>query len=156
MQELFENPFPGGDDRLFWDMCVQRDIEAFLAADWTITGPDFDQDEFLGIDAGGSANPEDWQPKYPTLQSYKQEFDRQAADFATLEFAADPRTALYSALTLSKARVVEDRATILKTFDGEIPLADGSSQILSWKSLFHLRQKNNIWRFTGFVGYLPL
>ena len=93
--------------------------------------------------------------KYPTLQSYRLEFNKQAQEFAGLEFSSDPRQTMYSALTLSAPQVEGDRATILKTFNGVLDLVDGSKQVLSWKSLFYLKYTNR-WRFTGFVGYLPL
>lgn len=156
MAGIFDNPYLIDEqNHEFWEMCVRRDLEAFLKADWNITSTDFDADDFIGIDAAGSSNPEDWLLKYPTLQSYRLEFDKQAQEFAGLKFSVDPREAMYGALTLSDPQVEGDRATILKTFNGVLSLVDGSKQILSWKSLFYLKYTTR-WRFTGFVGYLPI
>ncbi len=156
MISVFNNPFAEGVERTFWEMCVHRDIEAFLAGDWSITEADFDEEEFFGMDACGSNDPRNWLPKYPTLDAYRREFDIQAKEFTGFDFAEDPRAALYSALQLSDPQINGDRAVIVKTFDGGILLDNGSTHVLEWRSIFHLRCKKNVWRFTGFTGYLPL
>lgn len=140
----------------FWHICVERDLEAFLAKDWSITAVDFNEDQFLGVDSHGSNNPLDWEPKYASLLEYRDEFYKQADEFSQLNFAEDPRVALYRSLLLSEPKISGDCALIVKTFNGEIALADNDKKKLAWKSAFNLKRTNGRWLITGFVGYLPL
>lgn len=151
-----ENPYQDPVKREFWEICVRRDLEAFLAADWSITAADFCESDFLGIDAKGSLDPLNWLPVYHSLDAYKKEFEVQAADFAQKEFATDVRAELYSLLTLSDPQISGDRALIVKVFDGEIREANGTVMEMKWQSMFHFKNVDNRWLITGFVGYLPL
>lgn len=137
-------------------MCVRRDLEAFIAQDWSITARDFSTENFLGIDAGGFSEPEKWNPAFTTLESYRAEFQTQAKEFSRKKFAEDPRLAMYKALSISEPKIYSDKALIVKTFDGQLQLENGELEVLSWKSLFFLILSDNRWCFNGFVGYLPL
>lgn len=156
MDNRIENPYREPLQSEFWEMCVRRDLEAFLANDWSITEADFASENFFGIDANGSNDPCDWRPAFTTLEDYRDAFNQQASEFAANQFVDDPRTAMYAALTLTKPIVMNDRATIVKTFDGKLSLQGGGEHVWAWKSLFHLRLDEDRWRFTGFFGYLPL
>ena len=157
MTKQYSNPHSADSlQHEFWEMCVRRDLEAFLKGEWSITADDFDAEDFFGIDANGSSNPCDWTPIFSTLEAYQKAFEQQVVEFFQKDYAVDPRDVLYNALVLSEPIIDGDRATIVKTFDGQLVLKDGSSEPLTWKSLFHLRKKSGRWRFTGFVGYLPL
>lgn len=53
MSPAARNPFLHDPVRReIWDVLMRRDFEAFLAADWSMTGPDFLEKEFLGLDGG--------------------------------------------------------------------------------------------------------
>ncbi|MDG2088412.1 MAG: hypothetical protein P8J68_06705 [Arenicellaceae bacterium] len=144
--------------RVFWDICVYRDIEAFISQDWSITAPDFDESRFLGIHAHNSNNPADWTPQFTTLESYQKSFSKQAREFAKLTFAPryDAHSALYKSLKLESANIQGDIALLTKVFDGDLILATGEVEAMAWRSLFQFRNSNGRWLITGFVGYLPL
>ena len=74
------NPFPATDPvrREMWEMLVSGDFVSFLAADWAPMEPDFWAAGFCGIDARGSADPARWILAYPTVESYRDEWLRQA------------------------------------------------------------------------------
>lgn len=150
------NPHAAGLEHDIWEMCVRRDLIAFLTQDWSIIAKDYNQEEFLGIDSCGSVDPLDWIPKYSTLDAYRVEFESQADSFANKEFVDDPLIGLGSCLTLSKIKQQGDRMLVVKVFDGDLPLIDGTTLRMKWKSLFHLKCNAGTWRFSGFVGYLPL
>lgn len=154
--DTIKNPFQDSLQAQFWEICVRRDLEAFLASDWSITAGDFCDSEFLGIDANGSLDPLDWLPSYPTLEAYRREFDAQAAEFGQKTFVGDIRKQLYSLLTMSNPRIEGDRALVTKIFDGEIQESNGMVTPMRWQSVFHFKQADSRWLITGFVGYLPL
>lgn len=150
------NPYSDPVKREFWEICVRRDLEAFLAADWSITADDFCASDFLGVDANGSLDPLQWTPAYSSLEAYKKEFELQAADFGRKSFSTDIRGDLYNLLSLSDPEINEDRALIVKTFDGSVSELDGTTTDMKWQSVFHFRNVDTRWLITGFVGYLPL
>lgn len=155
MNNVLTNPHGPGLEYEIWEMCVRRDLGGFVSRDWSIIAGDFDE-EFFGIDACGSNDPLQWIPKFPTLNSYRLEFEKQADAFSKLDFAEDPLLQLGMCLTLSDIRIAGDRMLLVKTFNGELPLSDSTTFPLKWKSLFHLKYGSGSWRITGFVGYLPL
>ena len=154
-QNLTSNPYNDPVKREFWEICVRRDLEAFLAQDWAITAADFYEPDFLGIDAAGNADPASWTPKFHSLESYRKEFEVQASDFATKSFDIDVRQSLYQLLRLSEPVIKGDRALIVKLFDGKLTEKDGSILEMKWQSIFHFKRINERWLITGFVGYLP-
>eukprot|EP00903_Cladosiphon_okamuranus_P001547 g1545.t1 len=111
------NPFSNADpDRAeIWDMLVMRDINAFIAADWSQVEDDFDVSAFFGVDGGKFANPDEWALGFPDLETYKEEWLRQAQEFAATEFAEDARAAIFEATDLS-AIEVKVLATETNTF----------------------------------------
>lgn len=157
MRDAFANPFPVADaDRhAIWTMLVERDIAAFLAADWSMVEDDFVAEGFMGIDGAGTDNPDHWRLAFPTLEAYGDEWLRQAKDFATLSFAEDPRTAIFSTTVLRDIEIEGDRALVRKKFDGGITRADGSRDVMNWQTLYFCRNVGGHWKITGFCGYLP-
>ncbi|ASP32666.1 hypothetical protein [Labrenzia sp. VG12] len=151
------NPFSSVDpDRAeIWDMLVMRDINAFVAADWSQVADDFDVSAFFGVDGGRAVNPDDWTLGFPDLETYKTEWLRQAADFAETEFAEDARAAIFEATDLSAIEVKGGRAIAHKKFDGSITKADGSVDRLLWQTLYFCVRKEGRWKICGFAGYLP-
>ena len=74
------NPFPASDPerRTMWEMLVERDFVAFVNADWSLMADDFWAEGFYGLDAKFSRDPSDWKISFPTVESYRDEWLRQA------------------------------------------------------------------------------
>ncbi len=151
------NPFPPKDtDRhAIWEMLVARDIAAFVVGDWSLVAGDFLAAGFQGIDARREANPDRWRLAFPTLEAYRDEWLRQARDFAATEFAEEGGAAIHRATTLADIEIAGDRAVARKKFDGTIRRADGGAEVLNWQTLYFCRRTGKGWKITGFVGYLP-
>lgn len=153
-----ENPFPATDAlrHALWEQHIKTDIDAFIAGDWSQVAADFDADRFCALDAGRSANPADWTVGFPTLEAYKNTWlaqskvTRERADPAVL------RDALLSGASLAKVTQTGlDALVMLKSFDGALPLKDGTSEPYGWQSLFTLRRVQQDWKIVSFIGYLP-
>lgn len=148
------NPFPNDPDRReIWDMLVRRDIEAFLAGDWSLTAPDFDEDSFFAVNGRASGNPDTWRVTYASLSDYRDDWLEQSR--ATRAEFVDIEAALFDATTLRDIDINGDRAVAHKKFDGSIGRADGTRDPLNWQTLYHLRRVDGRWRIVGFTGYLP-
>ncbi len=152
-----QNPFPPQDpDRhAIWEMLVERDIDAFLAADWSMVEQDFVPDRFFGLDAGKSEIPDSWRLGFPTLNIYRDEWLRQARAAQGVAYAEPVREALFRATNLRDIDVAGDKAVAHKKFDGTIARADGGQDILSWQTLYFCAKVAGTWKLTGFVGYMP-
>jgi hypothetical protein len=152
------NPFPATDPvrRGLWEMLVTRDFVSFLAADWSPMEPDFWAAGFCGIDARGSSDPARWTLAYPTVESYRDEWLRQAKQFERYEFrGVDKLDFLYASSRLDRIEIVGDRALAHKKFDGAATTVDGHEVVLRFQSIFHLARIDGVWKIAGFVGYLP-
>ncbi len=154
---IFDNPFPPGDpDRSYlWNMLVQRDIDAFLARDWSLVADDFVGEGFWGIDGRFLGNPDSWRLTFPSLDAYRQSWLTQAQDFAKLSFRENPRERIFAATTLRDMEVVGDSALLHKKFDGSITQSDGQIMRMNWQTLYVCRRVLGTWKISGFVGYLP-
>ena len=118
------NPFPEADPerRQLWEMLVQRDFESFLAVDWSPMAADFWDAGFCGIDARGSADPARWTIAFPTVESYRDEWLRQARQFRRHEFPGlDKLEFLYAASRLDRIEIVGDRAPRIRNSTGRRP-----------------------------------
>lgn len=157
MRDPFKNPFPASDEArpAIWQMLVHRDIDAFLAADWKRVEEDFVEEGFIGIDARKEANPDRWRLAFPTLSAYREEWLRQAKDFAKQEFSEDPRMAIFTTTTLEDIEISGDMALARKKFDGSILRADGKRDRMLWQTLYYCRRHEGRWKISGFTGYLP-
>lgn len=150
-----KNPFAGDADRAFiWEMLMPRDFEAFAAQDWSMVAGDFDEMRFLGIHAHNSPNQDDWNAAFPTLQAYRDEWLRRAAESASVAYAEPLPSALLKAVTLNRIDINGNVAVAHKKFDGTVPLADGGVDRLNWQTLYFCRNDGDRWRITGFVGYM--
>jgi hypothetical protein len=123
MRDPFQNPFPASDvaRHSIWEMLVSRDIDAFLAADWSMVEHDFVEEGFIGIDGRKEISPDKWRLAFPSLTAYRDEWLRQAEDFATQSFAEDTRTAIFTTTTLEDIEIEGDMALVRKKFDGGMP-----------------------------------
>lgn len=157
MRDPYLNPFPPEDSarHQIWEMLVPRDIDAFLAADWSMVSSDFVEDGFMGIDGRKETNPDRWHLAFPTLAAYRDEWLRQAQDFSKLAFAEDPRAAIFATTTLEVIDIEGDKALVRKKFDGGITRADGVRDIMAWQTLYYCRLHEGRWKISGFTGYLP-
>lgn len=139
-----------------WEMCVRRDLEGFLAADWSMGADDFISDGFMGWDGRHSANPSDWAATYPNLESYQKAWLQGAQDFQKNDLPDDIREQLYAIVTLARIELNEDTGIVHKKFNGQVKFKNQTTQALSWQSIFLLRKKEGRWLQAGFIGYLPL
>ena len=156
MRDPFLNPFPSDSARsAIWEMLVPRDIDAFLAADWSMVEHDFVEEGFIGIDGQKAVSPDKWRLAFPTLSAYREEWLRQARDFAAQSFAEDARTAIFTTTTLEDIEIEGDTALVRKKFDGGISKPDGTRDIMQWQTLYYCRLHQGRWKISGFTGYLP-
>lgn len=157
MTSQFTNPFPNTDpDRhAIWEMLVDRDITAFLAADWSMVENDFAEDRFMGVHGHNDANPDNWRLAFPSLGEYRDEWLRQAQEFQKGSYRDDPRTAIFSATNLRDIEINGDRAIVHKKFDGHITTADGTKDIMNWQTIYYCHRVEGSWKIAGFNGYLP-
>ncbi|KQY26307.1 hypothetical protein [Rhizobium sp. Root482] len=157
MRDPFRNPFPASDAsrHAIWQMLVERDIDAFLAADWSRVAGDFVEDGFIGIDGRREASPDKWRLAFPSLSAYREEWLRQARDFAGQSFAEDTRKAIFTTTTLEDIEIGGDLALARKKFDGSLSRSDGTIDILKWQTLYYCRRHEGRWKISGFTGYLP-
>ena len=157
MRDPFQNPFAETDSarHSIWEMLVTRDIDAFLAADWSRVADDFVEDGFLGINASRDANPDNWRLSFPSLAAYRDEWLRQAKDFQTQQFAEDPRHAIFTTTTLEEIEVEGETALVRKKFDGGTRRADGGFDVMKWQTLYYCRLHEGRWKISGFTGYMP-
>lgn len=151
------NPFPQGDpDRhALWEMLMRRDFEAFVTRDWSMVEGDFLADRFFGMHAHFLNDADSWRLQFPTLESYRDEWLRQAEESAAIDYAEPLRDALFRCVTLRDIDLQGDRAVLHKKFNGTIARADGSSERLNWQTLYFCFRLDGRWRITGFVGYMP-
>jgi hypothetical protein len=116
---------------------------------------DFVEDGFIGIDGRREASPDDWRLTFPSLGAYRDEWLRQARDFAGQSFAEDVRTAIFTTTTLEDIEINGEKALARKKFDGGIRKADGSYDVLKWQTVYYCRLHEGRWKICGFTGYLP-
>jgi len=151
------NPFEKEDSNRYeiWEKVVRVDIDAFLAQDWTMCEDDFIEENFMGINAKKSSNPDTWDMTYESLDEYKNDWLNQAKDFASNEYKDDKRKALFNATTLRDIQIKGDMALLHKKFDGSITKEDGSVELINWQTLYKMKKDNGSWKIFGFVGYMP-
>jgi len=151
------NPFSNHDSDRYalWDMLVRRDIEAFIAQDWSMVEQDFVAEGFIGIDAHRSDNPDSWRLGYPALEHYRRSWLAQSHEFMRRQAGRDPKEALYRATILRDIEIEGDTAVAHKKFDGHIPVVEGEPIELRFQTLYYCRKIGEAWKAIGFLGYLP-
>jgi enamine deaminase RidA (YjgF/YER057c/UK114 family) len=156
MKQIHENPFPSGDpDRhAIWEMLVERDITSFLAQEWSSVRDDFAEDRFVGY--SGASNPDHWRMTYPSLDTYRDEWLRQAQSFASTQLSTEDKAAfLFRVSVLRDIEIRNDRAAAHKKIEGRALAVDGSEITLNWQTLYWLQRLSGRWKVVGFLGYLP-
>ena len=153
---FYQNPFPSDPDRAqLWEMLVERDIIAFCGQNWEMVADDFIAENFMGIDARHSHQPDSWRISFPNLEAYKNEWLAQAADFGKTTWAEEPEQAFYEATTLRDIEIQGDSALLHKKFDGSIQKENGEKVTLNWQTLYRCRKIEGQWKIAGFTGYMP-
>jgi hypothetical protein len=132
------------------EVVLERDTDAFAAADWSLVADDFDEASFVGY-AGSDDPAATWRVAYPTLASYRDEWLRQAEEMGRKGDPADIAREIRGACRVAEVRINGDRALVRKQFDG-VAMGDR----LLWQTYYFLRRAGERWLITGFVGYLPL
>ena len=157
MRDPFKNPFQPSDAarHAIWEMLVPRDIDAFLAADWSMVEDDFIEEGFIGIDGGKQVSPDKWRLAFPTLVAYRDEWLRQAKEFAAQSFAEDTRSAIFTTTRLEDIEIEGNTALVRKKFDGSLTKSDGTRDLMQWQTLYYCRLHEERWKICGFTGYLP-
>ncbi len=152
-----KNPFPQSDaDRhALWEMLVHRDIDAFLAQDWSMVADDFADDRFFGMHAHFLNDADSWRLQFPDVATYRDEWLRQAKETAATEFAEPLRDALFRVTNMRDMDIDGDRAVLHKKFNGSVRKADGTDDRLNWQTLYFCSKLGGRWKITGFVGYMP-
>ena len=150
------NPFPENSDRWeIWNMLVDRDIKAFIAADWDMVADDFIEENFMGINGDKQANPDGWTLGFPDLASYREEWLRQAREFQKMEWAEDIEAAFFRTTHMRDIEIAGDSALVHKKFIGSITKSDGDKVPTEWQTLYRCRKINGNWKIAGFLGYIP-
>jgi hypothetical protein len=154
----FANPYSTDADRCeLWEILIARDSDAFAASDWSVCDGDFAHDRFEGITANGSFNPIDWALRYPTVESYRDDWLQMAERYLRVPLAATShRELLYRMQSFAKVEIAEGRAIVWKQFWADEPLANGERYRISAQSVYRLHQVDGKWKIVGFVGYLPM
>lgn len=151
-----QNPFAGDADRhALWDMLVSRDIDAFLAADWSKIDGDFKRDGFIGLHAQHSADTDRWRLAFGTVEEYRDEWLRQAYESRKVAYAEPLRAAIFRATTLTDIDINGSKAVLHKKFNGTVQRADGGVDRLLWQTLYFCVRGAGRWQIAGFVGYMP-
>ena len=160
MHESMINPFDAQSDQdrhYIWQRLVEADSDAFVLGDWSMVERDFDAENFEGIRAYGSADPDDWKIAFGDLESYRKNWLDASKQFLQKQFVElTHREAVYRRTRLTEIEIVGTRALCHKKFAGDIPLADGTKLTGSRQTLYRMHKQSGIWRIVGFVGYLPL
>jgi len=142
----------------------QHDINAGLVAGEAVgriddalcpAGMHQEAERVIGIDGRKEVSPDKWRLAFPTLNAYRDEWLRQAKDFATQSFAEDTRTAIFTTTTLEDIEIEGDMALVRKKFDGGLTKSDGTRDIMQWQTLYYCRLHEGRWKICGFTGYLP-
>ena len=150
-----KSPFANDPDKhAIWEMLVPRDIAAFVKADWSMVANDFVRSGFMGIQANKESNADSWKIGFPSLESYKTEWLRQAKETQATEFAEDLEAGIHRATSLTQIDFNGDMAMAHKKFDGTIKLKSGGEDRLNWQTLYLCRREEGVWKIAGFVGYM--
>ncbi len=141
------------DHLALWEMLIYRDINAFIAANWDHVKNDFIAAEFQAIHANFSFDPSQWDLAFPHLESYRDEWLKQAAEAEKCHYLKSLDESLFKLSYLDKIDINGNRASVRKCFNGIIETTLGQ-QILKWQTIY-LCKKLDKWKISGFIGYLP-
>lgn len=153
------NPFDAetdADRHTLWQVLIARDSDAFAAADWSLCDDDFSHNRFEGISAHGSFDPMHWTLRYPSVESYRDDWLDMAKRFSHVPLAdVSHRELLYRMQRFAKVEISGDRAVVWKQFSADERLTNGDRYSISAQSVYRLHRIDGRWQIVGFVGYLP-
>src|SRR6059058_311392 len=114
------NPFdaePEPDRHYIWQRLVATDSDAFVLGDWSMIEQDFDGEQFEGVRAYGSANPDDWRIAFADLASYRDNWLSASREFLKKQFVGlSHREAVYRRTRLTEIDITGGRALCHKKF----------------------------------------
>jgi hypothetical protein len=152
----YNNPFQIGTDRFqLWDMLVERDIEAFVAGDWSMVEDDFLAESFTAIDAQRNPNPDNWGLSFVSLNDYRDSWLKDSQEMRAKVNLDNLRKGIIEATNMDDIEVQGDSALLHKKFQGQVVTDDGEVMPMQWQTLYQCRRVNGQWKIAGFVGYLP-
>jgi hypothetical protein len=134
-------------------MLVERDIQAFVAGDWSRVEGDFLAESFFAVDGRLRANPDSWQLGLGSLDRYRESWLEQSAEIR--DAVPELEAGLYDVTTLRDIEIEADKALAHKKFDGQVRRHDGGIVPMRWQSLYMCRCVGSGWKIAGFIGYLP-
>lgn len=153
---LYKNPFEHATDRYeLWQMLVERDIEAFLAGDWSMVEDDFIADSFTAIDAQRNPNPDHWRLSFVTLADYRASWLEQSAEMRHKVQIDRLREGIIKATNMDDIEIAGDSALLHKRFQGQVVADNGEVMPMQWQTLYQCKRVAGQWKIAGFVGYLP-
>ncbi len=152
-----DNPHAGDPDRAaIWEMLMVRDNLAFAAADWDMVAGDFVSEGFVSVHAQHDADPDNWQPVYASLEDYRRDWLKQAAETAAVIDMESFAERMLGVASIKQIDINGGMALAHKKFDGELARKDaGPPERLNWQTLYICRKVGDGWRIAGFVGYMP-
>ncbi len=138
------NPYDAAADadrHDLWEVLIARDSEAFAAADWSVCDDDFAHDRFEGISAHGSFDPVDWTLRYPTVESYRDDWLDMAKRFLVIPFAeTSHRELLYRMQKFAKVEIAV--GTGKKDWDKRQTIAERDSRRDTERELADRRRRH--------------
>ena len=110
------DPHADPDRHYIWQRLVQADSEAFVLGDWSMVENDYDAENFEGIRAHGSDNPDDWNIAFADVKSYRENWLAASRQFLQKQFVGvSHREAVYRRTRLTEIEIVADRG-----FEGRV------------------------------------
>ncbi|MFF2493989.1 hypothetical protein [Agromyces sp. NPDC058064] len=136
---------------LIHELLIQRDIDGFVAGDWTAVETDFDAAAFMGSSGESGII----RLAFPALNNYRDSWLAQAERYRGMDGDLLSQQ-LHAAQRLERIDVSDGRALVTKVFDGTVDSPSGPTH-LAWTTYFFLRFDGDRrrWLITGFVGFLP-
>jgi len=135
-----------------WEMLIYRDIKAFTQKNWKMVEQDFISNEFQGIHANFSLDPSQWKLAFPSIESYRDEWLKQAKESFNKTYSRPLDESLLELSYLDKIEINGSRACVRKCFNGVLQTKAGK-ETLKWQTIYFCKKKC-FWQISGFVGYL--
>ena len=135
------------------EMLYDRDIDAFVAEDWSRVIDDFDAEAFVGYQGSHRGNGP-WHVIFGRLEEYEANWLGDAR--AMIAGGADPARLTLELRASSRIAEIEVNgrfALVRKVFDGIVHVGE-KRVVMDWTTNYLVRKDADRWRITGFM-YLP-
>ena len=93
----------------------------------------------MGVQAGGSGNPDSWRLGFPNLDAYRDAW--LAGTIDQNDFAEELRPALFRVSMMRDIEINGDKALAHKKFDGRVARQDGTFMVFKWQSIAYSAQR---------------